>query len=310
MNYEKIGRFISEKRKEKGLTQKELALKIGVTDKAVSKWERGMGCPDVSILEILADCLGVSILEILKGRIIENEIIPITEANDYVKETVKYSKENNKNKIKEIISKIIMFLIIFISTLLIVLNIIHIIYLNYEEEYNFNLNNTQSIKNSVEEIEMNIATIKNNQGIYSDEDYKEITDCLDEGIEQIKNMPIFKYEGTKKIKLNDLFIMDYYYSRTLNIISVYKKLINYDSSIEDYVNLYIDTLVMRTYNNSNIDDAIYKMSHYHIIDIYDNLYYTTPEMYRIQSRMADYNYMIKSYLYFTKMIIEVGDINE
>jgi transcriptional regulator with XRE-family HTH domain len=310
MNYEKIGRFISEKRKEKGLTQKELALKIGVTDKAVSKWERGMGCPDVSILEILADCLGVSILEILKGRIIENEIIPITEANDYVKETVKYSKENNKNKIKEIISKIIMFLIIFISTLLIVLNIIHIIYLNYEEEYNFNLNNTQSIKNSVEEIEMNIATIKNNQGIYSDEDYKEIIDCLDNGIEQIKNMPILKYEGTKKIKLNDLFIMDYYYSRTLNIISVYKKLINYDSSIEDYVNLYIDTLVMRTYNNSNIDDAIYKMSHYHIIDIYDNLYYTTPEMYRIQSRMADYNYIIKSYLYFTKMIIEVGDINE
>ena len=53
MNYDKIGKFIQEKRKEKNLTQKELANKLGVTDRAVSKWERGVGCPDVSILEIL-----------------------------------------------------------------------------------------------------------------------------------------------------------------------------------------------------------------------------------------------------------------
>ena len=51
MNYERIGKFIQEKRKEKGLTQKELAQKLNITDKAVSKWERGLGCPDVSILK-------------------------------------------------------------------------------------------------------------------------------------------------------------------------------------------------------------------------------------------------------------------
>ena len=72
MNYDKIGKIIQEKRKEKNLTQKELAEKIGVTDRAVSKWERGVGCPDVSILEILSKELDCSILEILKGRKIEN----------------------------------------------------------------------------------------------------------------------------------------------------------------------------------------------------------------------------------------------
>lgn len=310
MNYEKIGRFISEKRKEKGLTQKELANIIGVTDKAVSKWERGMGCPDVSILEILAECLGVSILEILKGRIIENEVIPITEANDYIKDTVEYSKMNNNNKIKEIFSKIIMFLILFISVLLVILNITHIAYLNYEEEYNFDYTNIINMKNSVEKIETNINIIKNNQGKYNDKDHKEIVDSLENGIEQIKNMPILKYDGIKKIKLNDLYVMDYYYPGILDTINIYKKLINYDSSIEDYVNLYIDAFVMKAYNSSNIDNVIYKMSHYQILGFYDNLYYAIPDMHRIQSRVADYNYIINSYLYFTKMIIEVGDIND
>lgn len=72
MNYDKIGSFIQQKRKDKGLTQKQLAEKLGVTDRAISKWERGQGCPDVSILEILSKELGCSILELLKGREIEN----------------------------------------------------------------------------------------------------------------------------------------------------------------------------------------------------------------------------------------------
>ena len=130
MNYEKIGEFIQTKRKEKNLTQKELASKIGVTDKAVSKWERGLGCPDVSILEILAKELDVSILEILKGRIIENEVIKVTEMNDYVSYTLDYSKESNKEKIKNVINKIVIISIIMIVTLLTIFNIINIIKLN------------------------------------------------------------------------------------------------------------------------------------------------------------------------------------
>lgn len=63
MDNKKFGAFIAAQRKEKGLTQKELADKLCVTDKAVSKWERGLGFPDIKLIEPLSEALDVSILE-------------------------------------------------------------------------------------------------------------------------------------------------------------------------------------------------------------------------------------------------------
>ena len=68
MDSQKFGAFISELRKERGWTQLELAQKLNVTDKAVSKWERGAGFPDIKLIEPLADALGVSVLEIMKSE--------------------------------------------------------------------------------------------------------------------------------------------------------------------------------------------------------------------------------------------------
>lgn len=72
MNYEKIGKFISNKRKEKGLTQEELASKLNITARAVSRWERGKGCPDISLLESLSNILDVQVLELLHGESVKN----------------------------------------------------------------------------------------------------------------------------------------------------------------------------------------------------------------------------------------------
>lgn len=68
MEQEKVGRFIAELRKEKGLTQKNLAAKINVTDKAVSKWECGYCFPDNSVMQPLCDELGIKINELLSGE--------------------------------------------------------------------------------------------------------------------------------------------------------------------------------------------------------------------------------------------------
>ena len=68
MDNKKLGSFIAELRKEQGLKQKELADKLSITDKAVSKWETGRGVPDVSILVPLCDILGVSVTELLNGE--------------------------------------------------------------------------------------------------------------------------------------------------------------------------------------------------------------------------------------------------
>ena len=68
MDNQKLGIFITELRKEKGLTQAQLAQKLNVTDKAVSKWERGVGFPDIKLLEPLADVLDISLLELMKSE--------------------------------------------------------------------------------------------------------------------------------------------------------------------------------------------------------------------------------------------------
>ena len=68
MDQLKIGKFIAECRKQKNLTQMQLAEKLGITDKAISKWERGISMPDSSIMLMLCDILGISVNELLCGE--------------------------------------------------------------------------------------------------------------------------------------------------------------------------------------------------------------------------------------------------
>ena len=74
MNQEKIGKFIAKLRKQKKLTQEQLAEKLGITKNAVSKWERGLGLMDLSLLKPLSYILEVSVTEILNGEKIDEEI--------------------------------------------------------------------------------------------------------------------------------------------------------------------------------------------------------------------------------------------
>lgn len=82
MNAKQTGNLINLLRTEKNLTQKQLAEMINISDKAVSKWERGDGCPDVSIIPILANALEVDVESIMNGTLSEemmNEILGNTQ---------------------------------------------------------------------------------------------------------------------------------------------------------------------------------------------------------------------------------------
>lgn len=68
MDQEKIGKFIADCRKEKGLTQLQLAEKLGISNRAVSKWETGKGCPDVSLMLELCNVLEITVNELLSGE--------------------------------------------------------------------------------------------------------------------------------------------------------------------------------------------------------------------------------------------------
>ncbi len=92
MNPQKTGLFIAALRREKGWTQSELAERLGVTDKAVSRWETGKGLPDISLLAPLGEALGVSVNELLSGGRIASE--QLTERSDaLVLHTMEESRE-------------------------------------------------------------------------------------------------------------------------------------------------------------------------------------------------------------------------
>ena len=102
MDAYKFGCFVAERRKEQNMTQKDLAVKLQVTDKAVSKWERGLGFPDINSLEPLADALGVSIIELMRSeRITENE--PDKVAEEAVNDVMTVAKEDAEEKRKIVV---------------------------------------------------------------------------------------------------------------------------------------------------------------------------------------------------------------
>lgn len=89
MDNKKTGLLIAQRRQELGLTQKELGEQLHVSDRAVSKWERAAGFPDMSLLEPLADALGISVLELIHGERLTSEKQPSSEAERSVRTVVK-----------------------------------------------------------------------------------------------------------------------------------------------------------------------------------------------------------------------------
>lgn len=110
MNQEEIGKFIAKCRKEKNLTQAQLAEKLNITDRAVSKWETGKSMPDSSIMLELCEILGVSVNELLSGEKINMENLEKKADENLI--ALKRKDENN-------IGKNVIISIIFSTTLLI-----------------------------------------------------------------------------------------------------------------------------------------------------------------------------------------------
>ena len=112
MNIDKIATLIKTRRKAKNLTQTELANTLGVTEKAVSRWETGRGTPDISLLIPLSAALDISVLELLNGESVTNE-------NEAVIEIIK-----SKNKI----IKLWKCFALFIINILLILSLLVVIY--------------------------------------------------------------------------------------------------------------------------------------------------------------------------------------
>lgn len=118
MNQEKIGKFIAKLRKEKNLTQKELAEKLNVTDRAIGNWENGRRMPDVSFFKSLCEILDISVNELVNGEKMSKDKI-ISTSDKTIINTLN-TNENNKKKssyIIKLLSSIMLILIIIILIL-------------------------------------------------------------------------------------------------------------------------------------------------------------------------------------------------
>lgn len=113
MNAVDVGKFISELRKENGFTQKELAEKLSVTDKAVSKWETGKCYPDIETIEKISKIFNISINEILKGK----KILPEKTQEEADKTIIQVMKNSKKEKHKGQIVALVLAVITLISGL-------------------------------------------------------------------------------------------------------------------------------------------------------------------------------------------------
>ena len=299
MDNQKIGKFIAILRKENNLTQKDLAEKLGITDRAISKWERGLCCPDISLLDDLSKILKVSVLEILKGRKLEKD--EKVENKDLI-ETMSFYEKSGKDKVKNIINKISIIIVLLISSYLVYGNIKSIYLMNKKYKTSWDIIDSNILfDNTLNNIEL----ILNNQGIYTNDDYDKIIKYVNDikyfiDIENDKKMfekEEYNYKDIIKESTSTIYEV---FGFNLPDNNIYEIIIKYD----------INKLKKANYHYSwrneflNVTNDIY-------VFLNSTYYYNKNINIDVAAKIKE-KIFYKYFLYKMTLedIIEVGDINE
>lgn len=112
MDVKIFGLFVQSRRKERNMNQAQLAEKLHVTAKAVSRWERGVGFPSIELLEPLAEALGVSLVELMRSQMLEDTLSK-EEAAQIVTETIESVREQERMQRRKIYSLFLLFPVLF-----------------------------------------------------------------------------------------------------------------------------------------------------------------------------------------------------
>lgn len=263
MDLIKTGKIISEARKNKNMTQKQLASKLHISDKAISKWERGLGCPDISFLIPLTKILDISLYELLSG---EKEGVEET-----LKKTINYSNKELKRKKKEYKKKlfIIVALIIIVSILL---GYRLFNFICYNSNFINNDQYQELIKGYVVKDVIEVDSIKLNES-----DYIEYEDV------KIKNI----FEGYEKVEENDY--IRYSNKEKNSYITIGKAMKYIDYLEEEMVVFGLDDFRMNNLLNSEFEKNI---SFKNDLELFDYLYDTR---YKVGSIFENINSMKENY---------------
>lgn len=115
MDTKEFGSFIATQRKAVGLTQKELAEKLKVTDKAISRWENGHGYPDIETLESLSAALDLSLLELMHSKKNETDSVTVEEASKTISDTIKLNMDDRRKERKLTIAFLVVTLVVILG---------------------------------------------------------------------------------------------------------------------------------------------------------------------------------------------------
>lgn len=299
MKNQKIGNFIANLRKEKNLTQKDLADKLGITDRAVSKWERGICLPDIILFEDISQIFNISVSELLKGEKIKKK--EVLEEKEIINAFTNIEL-NIKNKYKNI-SNIVIITFFIIITILISYNVFKPIYYTnkiYKAE-------VDSTKYLITNVENKINIIRNNQGKYTSEEYRSILSFINnidinQNIKEDNELyqkDAYTFNEIYK-RINTKYNNNILYFALYNIKDIYELLKKYDVEVEN------------NYPMIERDIEYYEEQENKLKHSLSSIYYINqiPDKYMGRYFKLTIWYRYKAYYLTLKDIIEVGEIYE
>lgn len=248
MNQEKIGKFILKCRKEKDITQQELADKLGITDRAVSHWENGRSLPDVSLYKDLCNILGISLEELINGE---------KDNSNKAKEKAIISVVHEKNRIKNNSKKIIISLItifVLIIILFVFINNKSKIYLVsdsdylYDEVIDFIRSREFEMNDDSKKKDFNVFYSYHGFGIEKDNEYKYVYMWVVN-----ESYYIEEYGGLASSSGSSIPVKAIFKNDILESVIYPKDGNEYDSSIKEIFKGVIRTQVISFNNQKNID---------------------------------------------------------
>lgn len=233
MDLQKVGKFIAEKRKQKELTQEKLGEMLSITGKTISKWERGVNAPDISVLNKLSEILDVEVSDILNGEIIDST----ASKSEKTIENIKYYTKIERKKYINIFTKIIVALIMLFAITFTITNYnqfkIYLVECSTEEYFveGFIVSNQERNLLIIKNIDIKDKYI----GTQLEEKVKDITISI---ISNNKNIFSLAYENDENGKpineylLNRTYFSDEDVNANENIISTHIDLKNMKLKIE------------------------------------------------------------------------------
>lgn len=211
---------------------------------------------------------------------------------------------------KKILSNIISSIVICMFGYLLVANILHVIYLNKYETFDFDSKPMTDIKTNIKSLKFNIAKISQlNNDVLTKEEIKTIEATFNANLKDIEANKLLDYKGKQNIYLKDIFKLDL--DNKLSVsknISLLKMLSKHDDSINDYLEVYMYDFINNAYSNGDEIQEVRNSYRYNSLDSF-NANIMEPSNIKILSRVYSLSYYIAKENYIAELVLKIGGDN-